>query len=92
MTKSHPVSKIRPVTLKITNCMDCPHHRILADPDPFDWFCDDDVKVRCELSRSSENHGGFYAKEPYVTVACRPYNTRKECEAPKWCPLRKISK
>lgn len=34
-------------TLKIDNCMDCPHHLVRPDPDPDDWFCDDDEKVVC---------------------------------------------
>lgn len=26
------------VVFKLDNCMDCPHHRVYADPDPDDWF------------------------------------------------------
>jgi len=59
------------------NCIDCPNHRVLPDPDPNDWFCDDDKKVICNLN------------EKEITVACRPYNLRKECETPEWCPLKK---
>ena len=62
---------------KYTNCIDCPFHDVLSDPDPDDWFCDDDVKVYC---RKAERN---------VTVACRPYNTRKESAVPTWCPLDK---
>jgi len=58
----------------ITNCIDCPEHQILKDPDPDDWFCDDDVKVICGLNNKQ------------ITCACRPYNTRKECNIPTWCP------
>lgn len=66
-----------PVTLKILNCIDCPFHSVLPDPDPDDWFCDDDVKVVCTKENKT------------ITTACRPYNKRKECETPNWCPLRK---
>lgn len=62
------------------NCADCPHHMVLPDPDPLDWFCDDDVKVQCELNRRM------------VTLACRPYRVRAECERPTWCPLTKGKK
>jgi hypothetical protein len=31
----------------VSNCMDCPHHQVVADPDPTDWFCDDDIAVLC---------------------------------------------
>lgn len=66
-------------TLTITNCVDCPFHRVQRDPDPFDSFCSDDVKVVCTKARVAR----------VVTVACRPYNIREECEVPKWCPLLK---
>lgn len=29
---------------KITQCRECPHCRIVPDPDPSDWFNDDDEK------------------------------------------------
>ena len=63
-------------SLALTNCMDCPHHRVHPDPDPSDWFCDDDEKVVC-----TANHNKA------ITVACRPYNKRRECVIPSWCPL-----
>lgn len=62
-------------TKKITNCLDCPHSEIQADPDPNDWFCDDDQKVVCKKARKN------------ITIAARPYQLRRECEVPKWCPL-----
>ena len=63
-------------TFTITNCMDCPNHRVLPDPDPSDWFNDDDKKVGCAITCKN------------ITVACRPYNKRKECSIPNWCPLK----
>lgn len=66
-------------TIKLTNCIDCPHHRVMPDPDPTDWFNDDDIKVVC--SKHPE------VKE--ITVACRPYNKREECDIPDWCPMFK---
>jgi len=61
---------------KNDNCMDCPYREVLPDPDPDDWFCDDDMKVVCK--KTGKN----------ITVACRPYNLEKECTPiPKWCPL-----
>jgi hypothetical protein len=67
-------------TLTINNCTECPHHKVLPDPDPDDWFCDDDVKVVCTLTERKANT---------ITSACRPYNKKKESEVPEWCPLRK---
>ena len=60
------------------SCIDCPAHEVLPDPDPFDWFCDDDVKVICRHMDDKE-----------ITVACRPYHTRAETTpVPEWCPLK----
>ena len=64
--------------LKIENCIDCSNHVVLPDPDPNDWFCDDDVKVVCRHEKAMNRQ---------ITCACRPYNTRNECDVPLWCPL-----
>lgn len=61
--------------LRTTNCIDCPLHSVLPDPDPDDWFNDDDMKVVCNLAKKE------------ITSACRPYNLRKESDIPNWCPL-----
>lgn len=71
--------------LEITVCTKCPNHIIEPDPDPDDWFCRDDVKIRCLAS--SAKYRGNTAFEPYSTVGCRPYNTEKEAAVPSWCPL-----
>jgi hypothetical protein len=63
--------------------MDCAFHVVARDPDPNDWFCDDDEAVLCSKMPASKE-----LPHKAVTVACRPYNKRKECETPKWCPLR----
>ena len=65
------------VVLEIKNCLDCPHHSQRRDPDPNDWFCDDDMKVVCTKT----------TPERVVTSAERPYNLRRECAVPPWCPL-----
>lgn len=56
------------------NCTQCNEHEVLPDPDPNDWFCYDDVKVVCNILSK------------HITVACRPYNIKKECDTPNWCP------
>ena len=64
------------LVLQFESCMDCPHHEVQPDPDPHDSFCSDDVKVFCKEAKKN------------ATVACRPYNTRKETTPiPAWCPL-----
>lgn len=58
------------------NCTQCPFRQIKSDPDPHDWFCDDNVKVICKKALRN------------ITVACRPYNIEKESVTPNWCPLK----
>jgi hypothetical protein len=58
------------------NCTECFEHEVLPDPDPNDWFCDDDVKVLCTVTKR------------FVTTTCRPYNIKKECGTPDWCPKK----
>ena len=39
---------------EIEKCTQCPHCTILPDPEPYDWFCDDDVKLFCEKLKRTE--------------------------------------
>jgi len=73
------------------NCLDCPNVDIRSDPDPFDWFCDDDEAAFCKLvERDPKENPKWYSDtvplKP-ITVAARPHHLRRECETPKWCPL-----
>lgn len=36
---------MKTIVYNIEKCSQCPHSRILPDPDPYDWFNDDDVKL-----------------------------------------------
>lgn len=88
-----PLKNFLPAAAAPANCMDCTNHQVVPDRDPNDSFCDDDVAVLCMLSPRTPNANSEYmadraAFQP-VTVACRPYSTRKECDRPAWCPLVK---
>lgn len=74
------------VFLEIDNCIDCPNHGEVRDPDPEDSFCNDDMAVMCMLK---EPEKGERFPRRAVTSSCRPYRLKEECEIPKWCPLRK---
>lgn len=74
------------------NCLDCPKHAVLPDPDPDDWFCDDDKAVACTLAGNPERDQKsryLASRNPHrlVTVSCRPYRLRDESSRPNWCPL-----
>lgn len=81
------------MTNLILNCTVCDAHVVERDPDPYDSFCDDDIRVRCTKTAnqtpSYTSFGMIRAREPYITVGCRPYRKEVECEVPSWCPLRK---
>lgn len=58
-------------------CIDCSFASFEADPDPHDWFCDDDMKIVCKAG-----------KRPFtVASGLRPYEV-KNVEAARICILR----
>lgn len=68
------------IIIEITSCVDCPESEVSRDPDPYDSFCDDDVKCICKLTGN------------VITSACRPYQLREETDIPDNCPkLREMN-
>ena len=59
---------------EIKQCRECPHCLIVPDPDPNDWFNDDDEKALC---KESENK--------LIEGMLRPY---ERVLIPDWCPLK----
>jgi hypothetical protein len=80
-------------SLKITSCLECPFHRVIADPDPDDWFNADDQAVVCTKEKNPKrDQNSRYAsdRQEYrcVSVSDRPYQiTKEKILIPKWCPL-----
>lgn len=75
----------------VENCLDCDAHTIIKDPDPTDWFNDDDVAVVCTLKDNDEvKKDSRYMSDmciyKSITRSCRPHKARKESNVPKWCP------
>lgn len=76
-----------------SNCIDCPHHKVIADPDPEDSYNDDDVAVVCTKSQNLERNPRSKSVAErqglrLITQMCRPYMTRNESQTPTWCPLK----
>ena len=76
------------------SCLSCNHHKIINDPDPHDWFCDDDMAVVCTLTTNpNQDLKSKYAADRQgfrcVGVSIRPYKLKAESEIPSWCPLNK---
>jgi len=76
-----------------SNCLDCPLHQVLPDPDPDDWFNDDDCASVCTRTKNElqDNMAKWFIRRSDfrpITVSARPYQVRKESESPDWCPLK----
>lgn len=63
---------------EIEYCRECPHCKIMPDPDPNDWFNYDDEKALC--------FHPDYKEGKVIDVALRPY---EKVFIPTWCPLKK---
>jgi len=79
-------------TKTYTNCLKCPHHQIVPDPDPTDSFNNDDIAVLCTKIKTTKTSAKrWYDGKPFpfhaVSVSDRPY-IRKV--SPSYlCPLVK---
>ena len=92
---SKKVTTVKAEAVKVPKfCVKCPHHLDIADPDPHDWFCDDDRAIVCTLvknRRRNKEKSKYQAdRSEFKTVSgsCRPYEVSKVTPA-SWCPLLK---
>ncbi len=72
------------------NCIECPFHLIVADPDPYDWFNADDEAIVCKKVPKEKDIKSTYTVDRTgfkpIDVALRPYQT-KNVKSPDWCPI-----
>lgn len=85
--------------IRMTNCLECPHSRVIPDPSFSDDFNLDDVALICRHMKSSNPDFDLHSnksanRQPFrcITTACRPYNLHSEADIPDWCPLLENSK
>ena len=76
----------RTATLTITNCLDCPHHKVITSRYTGDSFDMGDVDVVCTLAEGVHTGQCERIKGRAVTAGDR-YAKRVECAVPVWCPL-----
>jgi hypothetical protein len=76
------------VTLKLTNCLDCPHHKVITSTSTGDSFDMGDVDVVCTLARGTHRGQFEVVKGRAITLGDR-FVKRSECAIPTWCPLTK---
>ena len=78
-------------------CIQCPFHKRVPDPDPDDWFNDDDETLlcthpRCPVDDYTNRQREYYKKRGWIgegrviTSGERPYHINKE-KVPSYCPL-----
>lgn len=79
------------VSLKLTNCLDCPHHKLHRAMPTGDSWDAHDVDVVCSLAADTHTCGDGKVKGRAISVSDR-YAKREECNVPTWCPLRKVNK
>jgi len=83
----------------VDTCLRCPNHEVIPDPDPDDWFNDDDVAVVCNLvpnpdmDPKSRRYSGRQSRR-CVAPSCRPTRQAiaEESAIPSWCPLKPENK
>ena len=78
------------VTLKIDNCLDCPHSKLHPSVifDSWDYADEDLVCTKKSRSRHDVRHETVKGKPIFIMER---YNHRKHAAVPKWCPLLKES-
>lgn len=93
-TESQDKIPVQPVVvqLEITDCSQCPHYGTAADPEPNDWFCDDEQYGFCKITpNDARTPDSNYVSDPMFKTL---YKSRRPCEVgklpvPEWCPMRK---
>jgi hypothetical protein len=73
--------------LILDNCLDCPHHKVVAATLTGDSFDAGVVDVVC--TKADGRHGNIKGRA--ISVSDR-YAKRKECAIPLWCPLPSTAK
>jgi hypothetical protein len=73
-------------TLKLENCLDCPHHKVITSEYTGDSFDMGDVDVVCTLANGTHKGAHERIKGRAISVSDR-FAKRSETKIPKWCPL-----
>lgn len=85
---------IRTATLKVDNCLDCPHSERVSDPGSSDSFDASDESLCCTKTPYNVPYTSCYVGRSggypgRIIVACerRESEMRAEAKVPEWCPL-----
>lgn len=78
--------KLRTKSLKLTNCLDCPHHKRVTSTYTGDSFDMADEDVICTLAPGTHRSQNGNDKGRAIVVSER-WRLREQCTIPAWCPL-----
>lgn len=78
------------------SCLECRYHEKITDPEPNDWFCDDDITVVCTKKPNpnkdlNSDWVSDWSDYRHVCESCRPHRLEKDCletGIPDWCPIK----
>jgi len=79
---------------EINSCISCPYHKVIKDPDPDDWFNDDDMAVVCTKLPNDEigkyRSPAYFIGQNYkvVSSALRPPELSNFNWIPDFCPQK----
>jgi len=80
------------VNIKINSCINCPFHKVINDPDPDDWFCDDDMAIVCTKLPNDEigkfDSPAYFSRQKFKVVSSgiRPHHVSSFNYIPEFCP------
>ena len=79
---------------RLVRCCSCAKHLVIPDPDPDDWFNDDDCAIVCTIVPNDKQicNSKYLADRSefkQVSSSLRPYEA-SDVARPKWCPLSDI--
>lgn len=78
--------------LAITNCLDCPHHKVMQDPSSDDSWDFHDESAFCTKAPKHASRKTRWNPEGLRHIAGPDRSVRrKECSIPDWCPLGSIT-
>jgi len=91
---------MRKATITITHCSHCPHHELVDDPDPFDWFGSNDSAIICthpdcvktyqnDAAKEYDEHRGWHSPgQTRVAGRLGAFDVDK-VRIPQYCPFLK---
>jgi hypothetical protein len=86
------MAKEKSVSLKITNCLDCPHHKKITSQYTGDSFDMADEDVICTLANGGPHRGAHETVKGRMIVGSERWNLRKYTTVSTWCPLTRRTK